>query len=156
MEFRNTGPKLSEETISAFEAHFQVTLPEDYRDFLLEHNGGRPEKNFCFDFVETGYQETESILAEFFSMYDLEYDYSENLATVFTNIRKDAFAPPYLMPIAYDDFGNLILLAVAGDDLGKVCFANHELTDPATGYYVMSPVADTFTEFIGKLYRYEE
>jgi SMI1/KNR4 family protein SUKH-1 len=36
-------PPTDEERIRAFEQRNGLTLPEDYRQFLLRHNGGRPE-----------------------------------------------------------------------------------------------------------------
>ena len=39
------GPALSETDVAAFEQRFNVKLPAAYRQFLLRHNGGRPEPN---------------------------------------------------------------------------------------------------------------
>jgi SMI1-KNR4 cell-wall len=38
---REFGP-LGEQRLAAFEAAHRLTLPPDYRHFLLAHNGGRP------------------------------------------------------------------------------------------------------------------
>lgn len=42
----DTGPQLSPEDLQRFESTFQITLPADYRDFLLRFNGGVPSKTY--------------------------------------------------------------------------------------------------------------
>lgn len=42
IEDSNRFGRLAEEPLAAFEASLGGRLPEDYRAFLLEHNGGRP------------------------------------------------------------------------------------------------------------------
>jgi hypothetical protein len=39
---RSCGPEVSEADLAAFEATLGYPLPDDYRDFLLRYNGGRP------------------------------------------------------------------------------------------------------------------
>lgn len=39
------GPHITEEDIVKFEQQYQLTLPALYRSFLLEANGGRPERD---------------------------------------------------------------------------------------------------------------
>lgn len=41
----DVGAPLTAEELEKFEAHLQVQLPADYRQFLLKYNGGRPEPN---------------------------------------------------------------------------------------------------------------
>jgi cell wall assembly regulator SMI1 len=152
----DSGPQLSDEDVAAFEEHFRVTLPEDYVNFMKEHNGRWLVDELLFTFVETGYQETDSVMREFFVLNPTETNDEGDLRAQYRSSMENGDAPPYLMPIGDDPFGNLILLAVAGDDYGKVCFGNHELEDTETGYLVMSPIADSFTEFIEGLYPFEE
>jgi hypothetical protein len=42
---KDCGPSLDAEQIAAFEKEHDVKLPADYRAFLMQHNGGRPEPN---------------------------------------------------------------------------------------------------------------
>ncbi len=39
------GPHIAEEDVVKFEQQYQLTLPELYRSFLLNSNGGRPERD---------------------------------------------------------------------------------------------------------------
>jgi cell wall assembly regulator SMI1 len=42
MRFTESGPPLTEERLQGAERRLGVTLPDEYRAFLLRHNGGRP------------------------------------------------------------------------------------------------------------------
>ena len=146
-------PLLSETTLKEFELRLSIKLPQDYSDFMLEHNGGYPAKGWVFDFVETGLERlTSSIVSEFYNVNAPDKKQYNDIAVRYIDLVNDTLIPPSLIPIADDVFGNPILLSVSGDDYGHVYFANHELEDTETRYMVMSPIADSFTEFIDMLY----
>jgi hypothetical protein len=42
--------KISIEDINNFEKEFKIKIPDDYKEFLLEHNGGEPEDDMIFDY----------------------------------------------------------------------------------------------------------
>lgn len=149
MRMEESVAPVSEATILEFEAIFRLQLPQDYKEFMLEHNGGRPEDDWVFDFIETGSEEpTSSMVCDFMS-FSAEYD---SLQNAYKNLIEAKEVPTGLLPIADDPGGNLILMSVAQEDHGKVCFGNHELEDPETGYIVFSPIADSFTAFINSLH----
>jgi hypothetical protein len=58
--------------------------------------------------------------------------------------------PEEMLPIAADAGGNLVLLALAGQDAGKVFFWNHEIEalveDPASSEH-LNLIANSFQEF---------
>ncbi len=141
------------EDIAIFERDFNIRLPDDYRAFLLQNNGGRPEEDWCFDFVEVGRTEvTGSCVSDFYAL-----DPDEVMR--WHDLRRARFAqidsqklPDGLLIIAVDPGGNYICMSVAEEDYGHVVFANHELEVSETGYHVVSPVADSFTDFLDMLY----
>ncbi len=45
-EISDTGTPLTEKQVERVERELDVKLPEDYRNFLLRHNGGRPRPDF--------------------------------------------------------------------------------------------------------------
>ena len=60
------------------------------------------------------------------------------------------------MPIAYDSSGNVFLLYLGADDnYGKVYFANHEMFDPDTDFFVITNIADDFDTFVNSLRPFE-
>ena len=53
---------------------------------------------------------------------------------------------------ADDSAGNPICMKIGGEDKESIFFCNHELENTNNGYFLMSKVADSFDEFIRKLY----
>lgn len=53
---------------------------------------------------------------------------------------------------ADDSAGNPICMKIGGEDKESIFFCNHELENTNNGYFLMSKVADSFDEFIKKLY----
>jgi len=74
MEISNSGEKLTLAIVHELESKYNIKLPELYTKFLLEHNGGYPEKS-TFRISES---QGESVLNVFFGigdMYDNLNDY---------------------------------------------------------------------------------
>jgi hypothetical protein len=151
IEFDETGRKLSERSLVAFERKLSVKLPEDYREFLLRTNGGYPADDLQFQFIE-GDRESDSVLGEFYTLaQDSELGTLQEGLETFVNADR---MPPWCLPIADDAFGNQICLSLNQDDFGAIYFWNHELEDisPANLYRI----ARSFIEFIAMLKELEE
>jgi len=152
LQIEGSGTPLTDDMIREFEANFDIKLPDDYVEFMKLHNGGYVRGNLVFDFIELGDTEpTGTVLRRFLSFSDEQ----NGLSRVRERIVDDE-APPSLLLIADDVFGNPIFIGVSGDDYGKVIFGNHELEDSETGYLVMSPISDSFSAFIDALYPYTD
>ncbi len=150
------GP-LSEERLAKLESKLKARLPDDYRAFLLQYNGGRPAP--CrFTFAVEG-EEQESILEWFFALHDQPYeededwepDASEGLPPYFAQslegVRKDCrseLPKAKVLPIGRDPSGNLVCLGYAGKWVGKVYLFDHEMER-------LVPLAGSFTEFLAGL-----
>lgn len=67
----NKYGKLTERRLAKLEKQLGVRLPDDYRAFMLEHNGGRPEPQ-GFAFRRDGATE-ESLLECLFPIHDRSY-----------------------------------------------------------------------------------
>lgn len=53
VDLRKTGNIISMQDIEAFEENAGVSLPDDYKEFLLKNNGGYPVKlTFTPDFLK--------------------------------------------------------------------------------------------------------
>lgn len=135
--------------VAALEASLGVPLPDDYRQFLLAHNGGRP-KPAKFVFARRTGPYTDSLVDWFLALYDGEHS---NLETVRGWLR--GRIPPGLLPIAIDPFGNFVLLGLAGaagGAAGKVYFWDHE-EEPAQqpDWSNIDLVADSFDAFLAGL-----
>jgi hypothetical protein len=140
---------VTEDEIAEFEDKHNLLLPTDYKEFLLQHNGGRPEPNM-FPIRDFPY-DTHGLMGWFYGIDD-DFDLSlaENIETHTGRIPDD------LIPIGHDPGGNLICLGVAGQAEGKVFFWYHgdevEIrAEERPSYYNVYAVADSFTEFIESL-----
>lgn len=149
MNLIDGGEKVTERQIVELEHSLSVLLPQGYKDFLLEHNGGIPEKDTSFRFMERDSQTGEP--------FDMESDIQnfsklEELPFFYQNLIEEEVIPPKYLSIACDSCGNEILLcADESNNYGKIYFGNHEEFDPETNYYNLSVIANSFLEFMAKL-----
>jgi cell wall assembly regulator SMI1 len=139
----NSKSQLTVSTIQKLERNLKILLPEEYRNFLLEHNGGKPKPN-VFPLPENPI-DSNAIVDWFFSItedniYSLEWYYK----TMKNRI------PSELLPIATDPGGNLICIQVSGSNIGRLYFWDHE-QEPFTNpddYSTLLMLANNFDEFI--------
>lgn len=147
MELQSIGPSIDEVTVARFERRIGTRLPDDYRAFLLEHNGGKPKLR-CFTFADRKGPYTDGAIRAFAGLGEPEY---YDLEKLYGTYYEDGRVPGEVLPIAVDSFGNLVCLAVRGAHRGRVYFWDHEReTDPAT-YLNMDRVADSFSTFCSLL-----
>lgn len=129
--------------VAMLEAKLGTRLPDDYREFLLEHNGGRP-KPAEFVFARRTGPYTDSLVDWFLALYDGEHSNLETVCGWLVNR-----VPDNLLPIAIDPFGNFVLLGLAGEHRGKVYFWDHE-NEPIRqpDWSNIDLIADSFDAFL--------
>ena len=137
------GLTVGRDAVKPIESKYGCALPDDYVDFLVTHNGGRPKPS-VFTFEAGGNKTTDSLVQCFFGWCDdPDYGIESNLSAYAGRI-VDGFCP-----IACDPFGNLLLLSLRKDDYGSVWFWDHE---EEAEYHPtmdnMDKVAGSFTEFV--------
>lgn len=145
LEMSDKFPPVNEEQVVAFERELGRPLPPQYRQFLLLYNGGRPQKD---TFVVSGADDED--IVDFFYGIGINniYDLLENREIYESRI------PEELLPIAGDPGDNQICISLTSDNYGKMYFWDHELE--FTPDQAITPLADSFDEFIGSLRDYEE
>lgn len=120
------------EEIEAVERLLQTTFDDDYRTFLMKHNGGRPEDNV-------------------FPIKEATPPYNKGTVTLFLPLDKIAHElagiegfPEWAYPIAHDPCGNYIFLS---RDVNDKClyFWDHEM------YESNFIVADSFSDFLSSM-----
>lgn len=144
------GPQVTDAQIRAFEQSFGHPLPDDYRQFLLDVNGGRLDRaNREFD---------QGVVNRLFSLDDTDDD-SRDLATQ-ANRERASLPSPDLLFIGHDDYGDLILLALAGEHRGEVWSmltgddARPDDANPRVLWHDrrdMTKLADSFEQFLRSL-----
>lgn len=139
--------------LDSLEVKYAIKFPQEYRDFLLKYNGGRPNPS-KFHYLEVSGPYTDSRVDRFLAIYDGEYD---NFEWMYTTLKiKQVRMPSNLVPIASDPFGNQICISVSGNDTGAVYFWDHEKEqDPRLGLPPTSDnvflVARSFNDFLSIL-----
>ena len=144
---------LSKEAIQNAESALGIKFPNEYVQFLLKYNGGRPESD-GFDIEwrdnqEIGQHWRTSMLSWFLSIHDGN---SANLLR-YNQITFRGRIPKGTIAIAYDCGGNLILLGVAGEYVGKVLFwvKDYEIEEgEVPGFDNVGFLANSFDEFINE------
>jgi cell wall assembly regulator SMI1 len=134
--------------IESVEARLEITLPDDYKEFLGRHNGGYLEPNFYNRRVTVRY---------FYSAGPNDDEHVDDLETAARNYwppnRPGDPIDPSFLPIGENVFGNVICLKVRGEDYGAVYFWDHELAVSVGPY---TRVTDSFSEFFEGLRPMEE
>jgi len=146
----NQFGKLDERRLCNFEQRIGARLPEEYRVFLVDHNGGTPVPNHFNTLGESG----GSRLNEFYGLHDgpsyanLEDSYEVYLGRM----------PASVIPIASDPFGNAICIGISGCEAGKIIFWDHDLegTEDEQPYFGnITLIANSFNEFLDGLFEWQ-
>jgi hypothetical protein len=147
---KERGPQVTDAQVRAFEQSYGHPLPDDYRQFLLDVNGGQPARaNREFD---------QGVVNNLFSLEDTEDD-SSDLAERATWTRP-MLPSPDLLFIGHDDGGNRLLLALAGEHRGEVWYmltgddARPDDANPRVLWHDrrdMRKLADSFEQFMRSL-----
>lgn len=151
------GPT-TEAEIAQFETQIGHRLPDDYREFLLTHNGGRPEPD-AFTLTIWGHAEEDVVMC-FFPMRDLSLgtveveDFAElrswplhcaweDLSNDLRNLYEIELDET-LLPIGTDGSGNYFCVVLDGSRRGSILFLEHEMAGT-------EPLADSFMAFLAGL-----
>jgi hypothetical protein len=128
-----------------FERLVGSKLPEDYRSFLLSHNGGRPKPE-AFSFPTKHGARDNSVVEYFFGLHLGRIGSLEKKRAMY----KDRI-PEGFIPIAIDPFGNLILMGTRDENHGNIFFWDHEMESDLPSLKNVSFVTDSFADFISRL-----
>ncbi|WP_309123443.1 SMI1/KNR4 family protein [Paenibacillus sp.] len=120
MFFRESNKygELKLDALIRFEELIASKLPTNYRDYLIEHNGGKPCPS---DFIISSGGDSSSIHhmkgihngPSYFSLIDSYLMYKGRM-------------PSVLIPICDDPFGNLICISLKGKYRDKIFYWGHE------------------------------
>lgn len=153
------GGEVTVDAVQRFEQQLGHPLPNDYRAFLLEVNGGRTARSHRTFVIQrrAGRQHDETLLNSLFSLDDP--DDSRDLATAQKHYNSDVKLPDGLLEIGYDGMGGRIILPLVGPHRGEVWYLDTEDARPTGSNPRVEwfdrrdvwKVAGSFTEFVGCL-----
>ena len=138
MKLSNSGDHLSMDDIREFEAEQDIELPDLYIKFLIENNGGRPEKKYFTISDEQG----DSILSRFYSIGDTKNSLSKYLDIFEGRIPED------FIPIANDPSGNILCLGIRNEYCENIFFWDHEEENDDADMSNMYYLAKNIYEFV--------
>ena len=98
--------------VEEIENEYNISLPNNYRDFLCKYNGGyTPKTKF----------KVGRISSDIRGFYGVG-----NVKLSFNTIELGEWIDKGLLPIATDSFGNHLVIGLDNDSSGKIFFCNHE------------------------------
>ena len=151
------GDTINSKMISTFEQELNVSLPEEYKAFMIKNNGGMPEDDVVFDYYDNVTEtQKRAVVQEFYIIYSENNYEVDNIKNICKGFWKDKAIPTSMFPIGSDPAGNIICISLSPDEYGVIYFYNHEYENVDTGYMMKSKVADSFDGFLELLYVIED
>jgi len=141
------GPTSNEE-VARFESQAGITLPADYREFLLTHGGGVPAP----DTFQLADGSDESFVDQLYYL-DKKFDDYGNLLHI-RGVFSDVY-PEKLVMIGRDPLGNQICLFLSGPRQGAVGLWYHEYGSVQNDQELeeaVKVISGSFAEFLASLY----
>jgi cell wall assembly regulator SMI1 len=108
--YRNREAPAPQELINRLEQQVGQRLPDDYRDYLLQQDGGRLVDN-------------NEAVKTIFGLGEL-LGYERNMWKMLQTFHDRV--PAWLLPTARDEYGNLFAISLRAADFGSVWFWDHE------------------------------
>jgi hypothetical protein len=147
LEISDSCPSVGKRRIQQFERESGITLPADYRDFLLKHNGGHPVKcRFTIPALR------EEALLEY--LFAIDGPAGANLEDQLSEWADEM--PEGFLPIGRDRGGAIIIMGTMGEYADQIFYWDHQhrfvqSSAEANTY----PVGKSFATFLAGLKRPE-
>ncbi len=149
------GPVVTNADIRRFEHQINHELPEDYRRFLSEVNGGRTATTHCTFVMRRGNRKDETTLNTLHSLDDPDEDHDLAAHQLF---RREDY-PENGLRIGYDDGGSALVLLLSGPHRGELWMLYQvdprpTSSNPRVEWFDRRDVwklADSFAEFMASL-----
>lgn len=140
------GANLNSE-ILALEERIKCKLPEDYKAFLMQTNGGEPKKEY-FQHRDFGV----SIIDFYYGNFPGNYrDIVEATSSFRCMVSGDQL--DHVVEIATDPGGLAICIGISNDNFGNVFLFDH---DSGKSEINLLKIAESFTEFFNSCYETAE
>lgn len=122
--FTGTKAPATPADLQALETEYGFTLPADYKNHLLAHNGGWPADRDTFVQELGDGRRVARAVSDFYSVRHGAMLLEDALADVYDQLHPD------LVPFAAEGGGDQFVLSVGPDDYGSVYYVAHELYRP--------------------------
>ncbi|WP_244131918.1 SMI1/KNR4 family protein [Burkholderia plantarii] len=139
------NPKPDAGQISKFESSIGYSFPDDYRKFLIDHNGGKPSPN------GVSLPEIASLKGTALSyLHGFNHGYSDyTLRGVWKKFSKEL--KKNYIPIGGDPAGNYFLMDLSESGNGGIYFWNRDVLEGDDESEIVK-IAGSFSEFLNLLH----
>lgn len=133
--------------VDTLSEELKVDLPEDYRQFLVEYNGGKPtDRYLTFSSSEILTDDSELVLGV---MFGIDVDRSDSL--YFWSDEHGDELPDSSIIIGREDNSGFLVLVNTEDDKGVYFWDNTHALDGSSHDLNVYKISDSFTGFIDSL-----
>jgi len=142
MHLKTIFQKISLDSIESFINSYEIILPDDYKRFIFEYNGGFPKPNKFFSLDKSQSSACEVL----FGIDDGVTEYKHlTLNESWEALIKLLYLPSEVFPIGQDGFGNQLCICLKELNYGNIYFYDHE------GWNENDDVRAKFTDLFGSL-----
>ncbi|MFD2214906.1 SMI1/KNR4 family protein [Metabacillus endolithicus] len=145
IEFESSFNLLVSKDIEIFENSYGIILSDDYKEFLLRNNGGKPVKR---RFKTSDGTVTSSIML----FLPLTKDTDLNLERFYQKYCINKIVPSNLIPIGIDPAESLICLTLGKQDQVYFCDMDYFEEDNELKDEYIKLISEDFTTFLSNLY----
>lgn len=152
IKIRNFHGPLEESVLEGFESKWNIKFPKEYRNFLLEYNGGIPyPASFSLikktTLIDSLISEIRNFMAISTNWQNSKLDYGSNMDWLYSVYRNRFDMPKHMLPIAIADLG-VVCISINEKDYGKIYFWETESEQ-------FQLISNSFKEFLESLYEYK-
>lgn len=140
MKFSGSGPLPCVHLVESFEKEISIKIPEPYRSFICETNGGYPE-NKAFDALDG-------------SGFVLQRLFPIGCEPPFELANQNRYEEHRnrLLHIGMSICGDHVVIPLRGRKRGTVAWIDHEIPEPLIGLPKLIPIAHNFGDLLEGLY----
>ncbi|MDH7447688.1 SMI1/KNR4 family protein [Aquimarina sp. 2201CG14-23] len=146
IKISDSAENISAIEFQAFEDEYKLTLPDEYKQFILSKNGGYPDLTL---FVNEN--DDEFVINSFSCINFEDADVVSVNDSILTHQIEEDNIPKYLFPFGLDAGGNDFCISLKKEDYGKIYKFYQDGRSPEMVY-----VAQSFQVFINGLKLDEE
>lgn len=148
IEFEFSFEPVDKNNIKIFEETYNLNLPDDYKNFLLCHNGGKTVRRR----FETN---DKTITSSIMLFLPLSKEKDDELEYFFKKYNLGNIVPSNFIPIGIDPADSLICMSVSGKDRGSIYFCDMDYfsEDNELKKECIRLITPSFSDFVNTLFK---
>ncbi|WP_094701232.1 SMI1/KNR4 family protein [Brevibacillus laterosporus] len=151
INFEYSFEPISTHDIEIFERKYNLSLPNEYKQFLILNNGGKTERR---RFKTNDKTKEGTVTSSIILFFPLSKKIESNLEELYCLHNRGKIVPSNFLPIGIDPGDSLICLSIEGSDEGSVyhCDMDYFEEDKELKEEFIRLITGSFTDFINILF----